>query len=70
VHDGGALPRPEDLRPASERANGLHRQLAAALDVRGPGGIGRDGGDGDERLEKLLEAAPLPLGEREETGPI
>jgi hypothetical protein len=59
-----------DVRTAPERADGLHRQLAAALDVGGPGGIGRDGGDGDERLEQLLEAAPLPLGEREETGPI
>jgi len=64
------LSRPVDVRPSPERTNGLHRQLAAALDVGGPGGIGRDGGDGDERLEKLLEAAPLRLGEREETGPI
>jgi hypothetical protein len=59
-----------DVRPAFERANGLHRQLAATLDVGGPGGIGRDGGDGDECLEELLEAALLPLGEREETGPV
>jgi hypothetical protein len=68
VDDGGAFARPEDLGPPAEGADGLHRQLAAALDVGGAGGIGRDGGDGDERLEKLLEAAPLPLGELQETG--
>jgi hypothetical protein len=70
VDDGGALPRPKDLGPAAERTNGLHRQLAAALDVGGTGRIGRDGRDRDEGLEKLLEAAPLSLGVREETVPI
>jgi len=70
VHDGGARPWPEDLGPPAERADRLHRQRAAALDVGGVSGVGRDGGDGDESLEKLLEAAPLPLGEREETGPV
>jgi hypothetical protein len=70
VDDGVAVPRPVDVRPPAERANGLHRQLAAALDVGGTGGIGRDGGNGDECLEKLLEAALLPLGVREEAGPV
>jgi hypothetical protein len=70
MHHGVTLPWSVDFRPSPERANGLHRQLAAAFDVGGAGGIGRDGGDGDKRLEKVLEAAPLPLGEREETGPV
>jgi len=70
VDDGRALPRPQDLDLAAERADGLRRQLAAAGDVGGAGGIGGDGGDGDEGLEKLFEATPLPLREREKTGPI
>jgi hypothetical protein len=59
-----------DLGPPSEGADGLHRQRAPTLEVGGASGIGRDGGDGDEGFEKLFEAAPLPLGEREETGPL
>jgi hypothetical protein len=59
-----------DLGAPAEGADGLHCQLAAPLDVGGAGGVGGDGGDGDESFEQLFEAAPLSLGEREETGPI
>jgi hypothetical protein len=70
VDDGVALPWAVDLGPAAEAADGLDRQLAAAFDVRGVSGIGRDRGQPDERAEEPLEAGPLALGEREETGPF
>jgi hypothetical protein len=59
-----------DLRPAAEIADRLDRQLAAALDVRGAGGVGGDRGNPDERAQQLFEAGLLALGEGEETGAV
>jgi hypothetical protein len=70
VDDRRPAPRLVDVGPPTEAADRLHRELATAADVAGPGGIRRDRGHGDEGFEELLEAGSFPLGEGEEPGTI